>query len=215
MPPVVSIIGRSKSGKTSLIEKLITELKARGHRVATIKHAQEINFEPGKDSWRHIQAGSETTIVVSPDEAVLIKPVTAMDTLDDIAHLLGEDYDIILTEGFKQADTSKIEVRYGKDTTPLPNIKKLVAVVSDNLTGSSIRQFSSQDIPELANLLEEDFIKPQRDRLVLYINGKRLALKYFPRKIITNLLINMVSSLKDVGLVSTLDVFIRKQPKSN
>ena len=84
MSPVVSIIGRSKSGKTSLIEKLVAELKLRGYRVATIKHAQEIDFEPGKDSWRHLQAGSEATIVISPDEAVLVKPVTAVDALDDI-----------------------------------------------------------------------------------------------------------------------------------
>ena len=213
MPPVVSIIGRSKSGKTSLIEKLVAELKLRGYRVATIKHAQEINFEPGKDSWRHLQAGSDATVVVSPDEAVLVKPVTASDTLDDIARLLGEYYDIILTEGLKQANTPKIEVRYGDDNTPLKNIRRLVAIVSDEPADAGVRQFTSQDIAEIVDLLEEGFIKPQRDRLALYINGKRLTLKSFPRKIISNLLINMVCSLKGVGGVSSLDVFVRKQTK--
>jgi molybdopterin-guanine dinucleotide biosynthesis protein B len=213
MPPVVSIIGRSKSGKTTLIEKLVAELKLRGYRVATIKHAQEINFGPGKDSWRHIQAGSDATIVVSQDEAVFVKPVTAVDTLDDIVRLLGEDYDIILTEGYKQADTPKIEVRYGDDNTPLKNIKRLVAIVSDEPADAGVRQFTSQDIAEIVDLLEEGFIKPQRDRLALYINGKRLTLKSFPRKIISNLLINMVCSLKGVGGVSSLDVFVRKQTK--
>lgn len=213
MPPVVSIIGRSKSGKTYLIEKLVAELKLRGYRVATIKHAQEIDFEPGKDSWRHLQAGSEATIVVSLDEAVLIKPVTAVDTLDDIVRLLGEDYDIIITEGFKQADTPKIEIRYGEDKKPLENIKKLVAIVSDEPTDAGIRQFTSQDVTEIVGLLEEGFIKPQMERLALYINGKRLTLKSFPRKIISNLLVNMVSSLKGVGGVSSLDVLVRKQYK--
>ena len=65
MPPIVSIVGRSKSGKTTLIEKLVAELKERGYRVATIKHAREINFEPGKDSWRHLEAGSQATAVSS------------------------------------------------------------------------------------------------------------------------------------------------------
>jgi len=213
MPPVVSIIGRSKSGKTSLIEKLVVELKMRGYRVATIKHAQEINFEPGKDSWRHLQAGSEATMVVSTDEAVMIKPVTAKDTFDDIARLMGEDYDIILTEGYKQADTPKIEIRYGEDKEPLKNIKRLVAIVSDEITDTAVRQFTSQDVIKLADLLEEGFIKPQEDRLALYINGKRLALKSFPRKVIGNLLLNMVCSLKGVGMVSSLDVFVRKQAK--
>ena len=215
MPPVVSIIGRSKSGKTTLIEKLVVELKLRGYRVATIKHAQEINFEPGRDSWRHLQAGSEATIVVSRDEAVLVKPVTTADTLDNITRLFGEDYDIIITEGFKQADTPKIEVRCGGDNTPLKNIKRLVAIVSDEPAGTGVRQFSSRDITGIIDLLEKGFIKPQRERLALYINGKRLTLKSFPRKIIGNLLINMVSSLKGVGQVSSLDVFIRKQTKQD
>ena len=60
MPPIVSIVGKSESGKTTLLEKLITELKSRGYRVATVKHApNESSFdEPGKDSWRHVRAGS-------------------------------------------------------------------------------------------------------------------------------------------------------------
>lgn len=215
MPPIVSIIGRTKSGKTTLVEKLVAELKLRGYHVATIKHAQEINFEPGRDSWRHLKAGSEATIVVSSDEAVLIKPVTAADTLDNIARLLGEDYDIIITEGFKQASVPKIEVRCGRDNTPLKNIKRLVAVVSDEPTEASVRQFSSQDATGIVDLLEKGFIKPQRERLALYINGKRLTLKSFPRKIIANLLVNMVSSLKGVGQVDSLDILIRKQTKQD
>jgi len=67
MPPIVSIVGKSKSGKTTLIEKLIGELKSRGYRVATVKHTpQNLTFEePGKDRWRHTQAGSESTLIRS------------------------------------------------------------------------------------------------------------------------------------------------------
>jgi molybdopterin-guanine dinucleotide biosynthesis protein B len=68
MTPVVSIVGKSKSGKTTLIEKLVHELTLRGYRVATLKHFPEgILFgEPGQDSYRHIQACSEATAVVPP-----------------------------------------------------------------------------------------------------------------------------------------------------
>ncbi len=211
MPPVVSIIGRSKSGKTTLVEKLVTELKQRGYRVATIKHAQEIDFIPGKDSWRHLNAGSKTTMVVSPDEAVLIKPITNTFTFSDICRLLGEDYDIILTEGFKQADTPKIEVRYGVDNTPLKGIKRLVAVVSDESMKTDIRHFSSGDTAKLADLLEEGFIKPQRSRLAVYVNSRPLTLKSFPKRILGNLITSMVCSLKGVKEVSSLDIFIRRK----
>jgi len=209
MPPIVSIVGRTDSGKTTLMEKLVAGIKRRGYRVATMKHAQEIHFEPGKDSERHLRAGSEATIVVTPDEAVLIKPVKPGIEPAEIARLLGEEYDIILAEGFKQADMSKIEIRYnGKE--PLKDIKKLVAVVSDGKVEGNVRRFSMNDIVGLVDLLEENYIQPQRERLVLYINGKRIVLKSFPGKIIDNTVLEMVSSLKGVGYIDSLDMFIRK-----
>ncbi len=210
MQPIVSVVGRSKSGKTTLIEKLVAELKRRGYHVATIKHAQEIDFEPGKDSWRHLQAGSEITAVASQDEIVVIKPVTPAATLNEIARLIGDDCDIILAEGFKQADAPKIEVRYGGDGTALKNIKRLIAIVSDEPVKAGVRWFSTGDTKELVDLLEKGFIQPQRDRLALYINGERITLKSFPGKIISSLLINMVSSLKGVNEVNSVDVFIRR-----
>lgn len=215
MLPIVSVVGWSDSGKTTLIEKLVAELKLRGYRVATIKHANhDTNCnEPGKDSWRHLQAGSEATAIASRDKVVLIKPVTAEVTLDEIARLFGDDYDIILTEGFKKANAPKIEVRYGGDRTPVKDIKRLVAVVSDEPVESGVRQFSTRDVKGLADLLERGFIKPQRERISLYINGERIPLKGFPRQIISSLLINMVSSLEGVDKISSLDIFVRRQPK--
>lgn len=68
MLPIVCIVGKSNVGKTTLLEGLITELKRRGHRVATVKHdvhGFEID-QPGKDSWRHAQAGSDAVVISSP-----------------------------------------------------------------------------------------------------------------------------------------------------
>ena len=152
MSPIVSVVGKSKSGKTTLIEKLVQELKSRGYRVATIKHIpQGVNFdEPGKDSWRHIQAGSEATAISSPDKIVLVKPVVQEATIDEISSLLGEDYDIILTEGFKQGSAPKIEV-HRKDTgSTLKGLKKQIAIVTDEPLETKARQFTPEDIGALA-----------------------------------------------------------------
>ena len=66
-PPVVCFVGRSNSGKTTLIERLILELTESGYRVATIKHAGhgfDLDTE-GKDSWRHKRAGARQVVVLS------------------------------------------------------------------------------------------------------------------------------------------------------
>jgi len=215
MPSIVSIVGKSKSGKTTLIEKLIRELKLRGYRVATIKHVpRDITFdEPGKDSWRHIQAGSEATTISSPKKVVLIKPVAQEPTLGEIGRLFGEDYDIILTEGFKDSDAPKIETHRKEAGLPLRAIKKVVAIVTDEPLETKARQFSFEDVKSLDNLLEEGFIKPQRERVVLYVNDVPVSLTAFPKEIISNILVAMASSLRGVGEIKSLEIFLRKEPK--
>jgi len=217
MPPIVSIVGKSKSGKTTLMEELIGELKSRGYRVGTIKHTpQGMTFdELDKDSWRHIQAGSEATAVSAPNKVVLIKPVTQALTLDEVARLVGEDCDIILTEGFKQGNAPKIEVHRREVGPPLSAVKKLIAIATDEPLETKTRQFSLQDIEGLADLLEQGFIKPQKERLSLYINNVPVPLSSFPREIISNVLLTMVSCLKGVGEVSSLDIFLRKETKQD
>jgi len=213
MPPIVSVIGNSESGKTNLIEKLIQELKSRGYRVATIKHIpQGVNFdEPGKDSWRHIQAGSEATAISSPDRIVLIKPSVQDSALDEVTHLLGEDYDIILTEGFKHENAPKIEV-HRKDAGPLlKDIKKLIGIVTDEPLDTKVRQFSFDDVNSLVDLLEKGFIKPQAERISLYVNNTSVILTAFPKQIIMNVLLAVVSCLKGVGEIKNLQIFFKKE----
>ena len=217
MPPIVSIVGKSKSGKTTLIERLIQELKSRGYRVATVKHVvHSITFdEPDKDSWRHIQAGSEATAISSPDRIVLVKPTTPDATLNEIVRLFGEDYDLILTEGFKQGSAPKIEVHRREVGPPLSAVKRLIAIVTDEPLETKARQFSLQDIKGLADFLEKGFIEPQRERTSLYINNVLIPLSSFPKKFITNVFLGMISSLKGVGEVSSLDFFLRRKPSKD
>jgi molybdopterin-guanine dinucleotide biosynthesis protein B len=213
MPPVVSIVGKSKSGKTTLIEKLVQELKSRGYRVATIKHIPRgVDFdEPGKDSWRHIQAGSEATVLSSPDKIVLVKPVAQEATIDEVASLLGEDYNIILAEGFKRGGAPKIEVHRKDGGALIEGLKKLIAIVTDEPLESRARQFSPEDTGALADLLEKGFIKPQKERISLYVNNMPITLTLFPRQIMTNVVLALASCLKGVGEIRNLKIFVKKE----
>lgn len=213
MPPIVSIVGKSNSGKTGLIEKLVQELKSRGYRVATIKHTrQNLTLdEPGKDSWRHIQAGSDATMISGSDKIMLIKPVAPDISLEQIARLFGEDYDIILTEGFKEGDAPKIEVHRKEVSPPFATVKKLIAIATDEPLETKTRQFPLDDIKGLADLLEQGFIKPQSERVILYVNNAPISLSIFPREIIRNIVTAIASSLKGVKEIKSVQIFLKKK----
>ncbi len=109
-PPILSIVGRSNSGKTTLIEKLIPELRQRGYRIGTIKHthhAVEID-RSGKDSARHRAAGAEAVMLTGRGRMFLVKAV-ASESLTDLAGYF-DGIDLLITEGFKHESQPKIEV---------------------------------------------------------------------------------------------------------
>ncbi len=215
MPPIISIVGKSKSGKTTLIEKLIVELRSRGYQVATIKHTpQGMSVgRPDKDSWRHIQAGSEITAASSPDEIVVVKPVSQDSALEQVAYLLGEDCDVILAEGFKQGNAPKIEVHRKEVGLPLKDIKRLVAIVTDEPLETKARQFSLEDIKGLADLLEGGFIEPQMEQTSLYVNDVPIVLTTWPKEVVTKVVLAMASSLKGVEEIKTLRLFLKMKTR--
>lgn len=159
--PIVSIVGRSGVGKTTLVEKLLVELKRRGRRVATIKHDTH-TFEidqPGKDSWRHAQAGSDVVVIAAPERLALIRRLEREWTLDEIAALI-EDVDIILTEGYKRANKPKIEVsRRERGHGLVSRSDELVAIATDQpFPEINVPQFALDDINGLTDLIEQRFL---------------------------------------------------------
>jgi molybdopterin-guanine dinucleotide biosynthesis protein B len=92
---------------------------------------------------------------------VLIKPVTEEPDLNDIARLFGEYYDIILAEGFKQSSAPKLEVHRKAAGPPLSHINNLIAIATDEPLETKTKQFSLYDIKGMADLLENNFIKPK------------------------------------------------------
>lgn len=158
MATIISIVGKSKAGKTTLLERLVPELKGRGYRVATVKHNHR-DFEldwPGKDSWRHAQAGSDAVVISSPRKLALIKPQDHDASIDEIVRLLGEGFDIVLIEGFRRGSAPKIEVhRKGLKGGLLCAPEELLAIVTDEPVDTDLPQFSPEAVSQVADLIEE------------------------------------------------------------
>jgi molybdopterin-guanine dinucleotide biosynthesis protein B len=160
MPQMISIVGRSQSGKTTLIEKLIPALKRRGYKIGTIKHSHHIfDFDKtGKDSWRHKDAGAETVIIASPGKIAMVKN-DYLGSLDGLQRFF-DDLDLIITEGYKKEDKPKIEVvRAARHADVLlENDKHLVAVVSDVELQLNVPVFDLEDVDRLADFIEEKYL---------------------------------------------------------
>lgn len=111
---VVGFAGFSGSGKTTLVEKLIPALKLRGLRISVVKHAHH-KFDidhPGKDTWRHREAGAFEVVVASDQRLALMREFEQPARLT-VHHLIAELYEgahWVLVEGFKESDLLKIEV---------------------------------------------------------------------------------------------------------
>lgn len=155
--PILSIVGKSGSGKTTLIEKLIPELKTRGYRIATVKHHFHPDFEidvPGKDSWRHAQAGSEHVILVSSQKLASIRLLDRELDMDEIVAGI-QDVDLIITEGYKAPQKPKIEVvRAARSQEPASDPAEMIAIVSDLKFNLDLPQFGLNDVRDIADLVE-------------------------------------------------------------
>ena len=159
-PPLVCIVGNSGSGKTTFIERLIPELKRRGLKVGTLKHDVH-GFEmdkPGKDSWRHKQAGASTTIISSSQKIGIVMDVNHDHRPDELLTLF-QGMDIILAEGYKRADRPKLEIFRAEITKePLSKEdKSLLAIVSDTTVDLDVPTFSTKDIKEVTDFLLDYF----------------------------------------------------------
>ncbi len=112
IPPCLSVVGKSDSGKTTLLEKLIPALKARGLKVGVVKHDVH-GFEmdkPGKDTYRQFHSGADMVLIASKDKIGMQKRLAEPLSLPEICERYFSDMDLILTEGYKSGPMPKIEV---------------------------------------------------------------------------------------------------------
>ena len=155
-PPILSFVGRSDSGKTTLIERVIPELTRMGYRVATVKHAGhgfELDTE-GKDSWRHKQAGASAVVVVSRGSLALFADVPEEMKVEEIRdRFLDGHTDLIIAEGWKSEHYPKIiVVREHPDEVNI-SVDGALAIVSMKPIEAAVPCIDRDDIAALVQLI--------------------------------------------------------------
>ncbi|MEK6198533.1 MAG: molybdopterin-guanine dinucleotide biosynthesis protein B [Desulfobacterales bacterium] len=162
MPPVLAFIGKPNCGKTTLIEKLIPALADKGVRVGTIKHHHGgIQMDtPGKDTWRHKQAGAQVVLLSSPVGIGLIQD-TAEDTpVEDLVSRHFQNVDLVVVEGYKWSTLPKIEVfRSAVYDEPMQEPgETLIAMVSDVEIRQDLPWFKYDEIGSLVEFILEKIV---------------------------------------------------------
>lgn len=161
----VSFVAKSGTGKTTMLEKVIVELKLRGYRVGVIKHdAHRFNIDhPGKDSYRLTAAGADTMLIASPEKLALIKQHAEPPPIEELIATYFSDVDLILTEGFKKSGLPKIELhRRERSATLLCRGENydpsLIAVASDEPLELDVPVLDLNNPVEVADFVERTFI---------------------------------------------------------
>ena len=155
---VFGIAGYSGSGKTTLLEKLIPQFTARGLKVSVIKHAHH-GFDidrPGKDSYRHREAGANEVLLSCNDRWALMheRRNDGDVTLDELIGRLAP-CDLVLIEGFKQEPVPKLEVYRPENGKPplFPERNDIVAVATDAEIETNLPKLPLNDVGAIADFV--------------------------------------------------------------
>ena len=160
----ISFVAKSGTGKTTLLERVIAELKRRGHRVGVIKHdAHRFDIDhPGKDSHRLTAAGADTMLISSPEKLALVKQHQVSPPIEELIATYFTDVDIVLTEGFKKSGLPKIEVHRAERSSTLicrgeEHDPSLLAVASDEALELDVPLLDLNNPAEVADFVERNF----------------------------------------------------------
>lgn len=148
-PGWVLVSGPSNSGKTTLIEKLIPRLRARGISVGTIKHAHH-GFEldqHGKDSWRHAQAGADVVAVIAPGRAAWLMHTPQELSLADALTPMQGRVGLVLIEGYKLSQGPRVALQPGSEF-------RLQQDCSEFRVGVRVLELSTEEIEYLVDFCQ-------------------------------------------------------------
>jgi molybdopterin-guanine dinucleotide biosynthesis protein B len=232
MIPVVSIVGFSKSGKTTFIKKLIERLTSKGYNVGTIKHdvhGFDIDL-PGKDSWHHRQGGAKKVVLSSPKRLAVIMETEGEASVEKLINDFSDDLDLILTEGYKKGPFPKIEIHRNETGKPLACLEdeKLVAIFSNEKIDTKVPLFELNDINKGVEIIEKGFLtstppaetlskksdqekntrQTGSQKLTLTVNDKNIPLKPFIEDFLKGSIKGMLASLKDCQEIEKVEIRI-------
>ena len=215
MRSIISIVGKSSSGKTTLLEKLITELKRRGYKVAIVKHSHHKDDldTAAKDTWRFTKAGSELSAINSLDHLAIYRRMDNYFDPRDISNFVLWDFDILLTEGFKGSNYPKIEVhRGGQGKELLTDPKLLLAVITDEPLDISIPQLAHDDVAGIADVIEKTIISQNNQtELDVVINGVPAAVSPSLKDLLARTLTAMIPGPPGNGEIKNLHISLRRK----
>ncbi len=222
---ILNIFGTSKTGKTTTVVEIIKILKEANLRVATIKHTKG-NFTidtPGKDSFKHQEAGAQMTVLATAVETdFIVKDVLDLEAILDILHLLRE-VDVVVVEGYKELKTKRpiLIKRFKPDEVDLENIlgevREYIRIdkALHELPGLDCGKCGFQNCTGFAKEIVEGR-KETRDcqaqgdyDIRIFVNGEQLALNRFSSLMTKNTIMGMINSLKHTGKVKDIKVEIK------
>jgi molybdopterin-guanine dinucleotide biosynthesis protein B len=160
--PILCFVGRSNSGKTTLIERLIPELVLAGYRIATVKHAGhgfDLDTE-GKDSWRHKRAGASSVMVLSKGSLAMFSDVSDQIKVEELRdRFLDPSIDLIIAEGWRTEGYPKIVVLRDQFGEVPVSTEGLLGVVSNKPVDLAVPCLDPDDIKGLSELIIRSFPK--------------------------------------------------------
>jgi molybdopterin-guanine dinucleotide biosynthesis protein MobB len=161
----VSFVAKSGTGKTTLLEKVIGQLKERGFRVGVVKHdAHRFDIDhPGKDSHRLTAAGADTMLISSPEKLAMVKKHAQSPPIEELLATYFGDVDIVLTEGFKKSGMPKIELHRKERSDTLicrgeEHDPTLIAVASDEPLKLDVPVLDLNDPAKVAEFIVQRFL---------------------------------------------------------
>lgn len=212
---IISIVGNSHSGKTTLLESLIAELKRRDYKVAIVKHSHHANDldTASKDTWRFTKAGSEISAINSLDHLAIYRRTENYFDPQEISNFIIWDYDLILTEGFKGSNYPKIEVLRNEQSKELiTDPQQLLAVVTDEPLDVDVPQFSRDDIAGIADLIINKIITGQRENDIdLIVNGAYTPISPPLKDLLVRTLFAMIPVPQNNGEVKSMHISLRRK----
>jgi molybdopterin-guanine dinucleotide biosynthesis protein B len=212
---IISIVGKSDAGKTTLLESLIGELKRRGYKVAMVKHSHHADDldTAKKDTWRFTRAGSELSAINSLDNLAIYRHMDHYFDPQEIANFILWDFDVILTEGFKSSNYPKIEVhRHEQGKELLTDPKQLLAVVTDEKLETNLPQFSRDDINGIADLIEKAILERKEENDIdLVVNGAYVPINPSLKDLLARTMMAMIPHPTNNGEVKTLHLSLRRK----
>ncbi|MCP4872042.1 MAG: molybdopterin-guanine dinucleotide biosynthesis protein B [Proteobacteria bacterium] len=179
LPPIVSFVARSGTGKTTFLCKLIPALRARGVRMMVVKHDVH-GFEvdkPGKDTWRLRQAGAQRVVIANAEQIAVMGRSDGEQPLLSLVARHGADVDLVLTEGYRRSGMPKVLI--ARSGAPQPfnpgpeELAEAIAVVTDVPVGLELPELPLNDAEPVADWLLSEFLPP--DRIDRALTGVVLA----------------------------------------